>query len=422
MPAIPPRYNDTSNNQSILLFLDEEYTLSSNLTLKNLLLPIILIVMYVIFLIWSILKDREEKSFNPGVDIKSTSAIGAQAGAKLYNKWDPNYTQDNWTNITAMNVTSINTVTDREEENPSISFIMNKSSLSTGTVPTTRPGNRPLVSRNSLKAGEVELPDRQRKNQSRKRSRSPMNISMDVSIENHGQSAPSQHTEYMDTSQVPESRIMKSKTRGRTPSVRKAHKKESFSTKFVKLAFERNPILSLYFKSSKIFPRFKRLTLIFALFQLNLFMTSLIFLLPKSQHQLRAETYLLYVLLDWVIFIVLVALIRVSKQKLKSSSGFEEFLTRLKEIRQEVIVKNVVLMIIYIPFTLICFTQLIIFAGEYSHLYLQCVIAGIVMSFIHLGLIDLAWCAVLAVMYARGYESGTFRSIYRFINRAVWKI
>ena len=115
-------------------------------------------------------------------------------------------------------------------------------------------------------------------------------------------------------------------------------------------------------------------------------------------------------------------LTRVSKERLKRAIGFEEFLQRLEEVRKEGIIKTVILAIIFVVFTVVCFSQLILFAAMYHHLYLQLVIAGAVMSVIHLGIFDLIWCAVLSIVYVKGYDSQTYRAIDRGLSVPAWKI
>lgn len=115
-------------------------------------------------------------------------------------------------------------------------------------------------------------------------------------------------------------------------------------------------------------------------------------------------------------------LTRVSKERLKSAIGFEEFLQRLEEVRKEGIIKTVILAIIFVVFTAVCFSQLMLFAAMYHHLDLQLVIAGAVMPVIHLGIFDLIWCAVLSIIYIKGYDSQTFRTIYRCLSVTAWKI
>ena len=190
----------------------------------------------------------------------------------------------------------------------------------------------------------------------------------------------------------------------------------------MKLAIERNPVLSVYFKTSKIFPRYKRLTLIFLLIELNLFMTSLIFLTGKSQRRLRANVYMIYLILDWLLFVLLLVLTKVSKEKLKTALGFEEFLQQLEEVRKEGLIKMIILSIIAGIFTLVCFSQMMLFAAMYPYLYIQLMIAGAVMSIVHLGIFDIFWCAILALVYVKGYDSDHYRALYRCLSLTAWKI
>lgn len=415
------------SDKPVLLFLDEEYDVASYMTLKAILVPLILALCYILLLIWSIIKDRRDKEANNKIDLKLASAISsAQSQANItrpYSKWDPNRTQENWTNVTAMNVTSANTVTDREEDH-SVSFVMNKTNMSSISNNDTKNFKRNPSFEENHKRNEIELSKKFRNSLPTKDISMSTITRGNVSVDEvpHHKLVETQQPEYEGNRRV-DTQIMKKRQRTSTSSsTKKEHKKETFKSKFFKLALERNPVLSTYFKTSRIFPRAKRLTLIFLLLELNLFMTSLIFLLRKSQLKLRADTYILYLLLDWIIFIMLVFLTRVSKERLKSAAGMQDFLAGLEVIKKEGMVKMIILGIIFLIVTVATFAQLIVFAGVYSHLYLQLIIGGTVMSVIHLGILDLAWNAILGFIYVRGYESESFRSIYRGLSCAAWKI
>lgn len=424
-----PSFGGSQAEKPILLFLDEDSDFASKITFRSLFIPLALTLCYILLLIWTIIKDRKDKEESNKIDLKLSAAISnAQTQTNItrpYNKWDMNRTQENWTNVTAMNVTSANTVTDRgEEEGNSVSFVMNKTNTSNISQSQVRNYRRNPSFDENIKRSEIELSNKFQNNLQNRSSTSVLaggNVNLDDVPHHKLVDTGPQEYEQVEGGRRVDTQIIRKRRRTNSTNV-KDHKKETFKSKFLKLSMERNPVLSTYFKPSRIFPRSKRLTLIFLLLELNLFMTSLIFLLRKSQLKLRADTYVMYLILDWVIFIMLVVLTRVSKERLKSAAGMQEFLASLEVVKKEGIVKMIMLGIIFFVVTLVSLAQLTAFFVIYPHLYMQLIVGGAVMSVIHLGIVDLAWCAFLAFVYVRGYNSESFRAIYRGANCAAWKI
>ena len=155
-----PDFGGANSEKSVLLFLDEDYDITATMTFKSILIPLIFALCYLILLIWSILKDRNDKIASNKIDLKLASAISSAPSqtniTRPYSKWDPNRTQENWTNVTAMNATLPNTVTDREEDN-SVSFVTNKSNVSNISSIDTKNYKRTLEFEENQKQSEVEL-------------------------------------------------------------------------------------------------------------------------------------------------------------------------------------------------------------------------------------------------------------------------
>ena len=117
-------FNTSQPESHVLLIMDVDSEHLSLITFKSLTIPLFFILTYLLLFIWSVNKDQKDKMSQANIDLKSNSSILPSQGQpqpKPYIQWDPYRTQENWTNVTAMDVTPPNGgITDRIEEGPSI--------------------------------------------------------------------------------------------------------------------------------------------------------------------------------------------------------------------------------------------------------------------------------------------------------------
>jgi len=215
-------------------------------------------------------------------------------------------------------------------------------------------------------------------------------------------------------------RQAKAKKEGKGVKITK--NRQTVKSKFLKLLDQRHAIWSTIQRMSRIFPRYKRISLLYFLFSCNLFITTICFI-NSSIFELFLWQLLKVSAFTWVLFVTLSWLSSVSKEGLKYAKTMDEFQSILANLEKEAKYKDIFVHIIIGLFLICAFSQYALFITVKWNYALYWIGCSILVFFIQMVLFDALWEFVIAYLYVKAYDSKEMKKLYRRLNSIrFWRV
>jgi len=198
--------------------------------------------------------------------------------------------------------------------------------------------------------------------------------------------------------------------------------RQTIKSKFLKLLSQRHAIWSTVQRMSRIFPRYKRVSLLYFLFSCNLFLLTISFINSSIFELLFWQLFKLSAF-NWVLFITFSWLSSVSKDGLKHAKTMEEFQSTLANLEKEAKYKDIGVHIIIGLFSVCAFSQYALFITVKWQYTLQWIAYSILVFMIQMVFFDAFWELIIAYLYTKAYDSKGMKRLYRRLNSIrFWRV
>jgi len=389
-------------SQSTFLLFDESLSIS-DVDASGIIVIVVLLVLYIVLLIWSFIKDRSKQSFAPQLEGKDLQISTNKSDNLREIQFDYTAETIEMTTVTTEEMRDYSSVlntqgdtsmtsTPNAAHSRSRSFRFDRASKRRSTTP---------------KSGDISADGRMHSDMGE-----GINLERDMMAAN----LPPISDESIFRTTKRESRR---RNNGPTAVVKK---RQTIASKFSKLLEQRHIIISTIKRMSRISPRWKRVGLIFFLLNCDMFLCSMTYL-DLSMKINPVREILIVSFLSWIIFAGISRLSAVSKDKLKEALTTQDFQKSLYAIEQESLFKNICLQIILSVFLIFSFIQFGLFATNFKENLTIWIITSVGVFLIQVILFEIIAALLLASIYVKAYSSRCFRKIYRICNSLrFWKI
>lgn len=387
-----------NSTHEILLIFDDDFSIDS-IEFAGLLPILFLIILYIVFILWSLSKDKEKEVYAPNVETKIKEGFQIKPDNHNIKKIDLDYTNE------TIDITSITSEDIRQYSNMVI----------TESEGTPSNENRPKVIRFDTASKKTEGDEVNLRSNDKTAT-----MNLDLS-EIKPDNLPPHIVPPISDESIFRSTKRDNRKRGAPPTA-VIRKRETVSSKFWRLLFQRHVILSTKYRMSRISPRWKRVGLLYFLLLLDMFLASISFI-DMSISSRTVKTILQDSFITWICFGLISRLSSVSKDRLKDSLSTQDFQNALYEIENESKVKTMFTHFIIFIFAIFSFIQFGLFYTYYTTSRFGWIFTSIAILFIQVVVIEMGWTLFLSSIYIRAYQSRFFKKLYKILNLCrFWRI